>query len=193
MLPKNWEVEEERKIVAVEVGHSAAVERAAVKIDAELRDEELVDAPAPAAAREQIEPSAAARDRVASWAAARRSIVLGCRKKKRRKSGDDDDALDEVCPEFPAEEKRRATLETETERKGCDALADRNCVKRAGAACKSVRVENEERKVFRMQKKKKKKNEAQRPFTLSSLSLCPEPLGVAASGPLLAPRFPLTL
>lgn len=107
-----------------------------MKIDAELRVEEaeLVDAPAPAAAREQIEPSAAARDRVASWAAARRSIVFWLQK-KRRKSGDDDDALDEVCLEFPAEEKRRATLETETERKGCDALADRNCVTRAGAAC----------------------------------------------------------
>ena len=51
---------------------------AAVKIDAELRDEDeqLVDAPAPAAAREQMEPSDANRDRVASWAAARRSIFF---------------------------------------------------------------------------------------------------------------------
>ena len=54
-----------------------------MQIDAELRDEEaeLVDAPAPAAAREQIKPSAASRDRVASWAAARRSIVFGLQKK----------------------------------------------------------------------------------------------------------------
>ena len=75
---KNWEEEdaEERKIV---VGHSAA----AVNIDAEepLKDEEqeLVDAPAPAAAREQAELSDASRERVASWAAARRSIrFFGC-------------------------------------------------------------------------------------------------------------------
>ena len=49
-----------------------------MKIDAELRDEDeqLVDAPAPAAAREQMEPSDANRDRVASWAAARRSIFF---------------------------------------------------------------------------------------------------------------------
>jgi hypothetical protein len=84
-LPKSWEEEEEeeRKIV---VCHSAAEDEervAAVKIDAELlkdEEDELVDAPAPAAAREQAEPSVASRERVASWAAARRSIVffLGC-------------------------------------------------------------------------------------------------------------------
>jgi len=93
------------------------VERAAVKIDAELRDEEadLVDAPAPAAAREQIEPSATSRDRVASWAAARRSIVLVCR--KRRKSGDDgdDDALDEVRLEFQSRKKSRYTVDRDRE------------------------------------------------------------------------------
>ena len=71
--------EEERAII---VCHSAAEGRAAatelinlVEPDAEA---ELVDAPAPAAAREQREPSAASRaeERAASWAAARRSIVF---------------------------------------------------------------------------------------------------------------------
>jgi hypothetical protein len=68
--------EEERKI---DDDHSAAEEERAaaeksIAAPVEELELELVEAPAPAAAREQSGPSAASRERDASWAAARRSI-----------------------------------------------------------------------------------------------------------------------
>ena len=171
---------------------------AAVKIDAELKDEEaeLVDAPAPAAAREQMEPSAASRDRVASWAAARRSIVLLVAEKDG--SGDDDDDGDDALECVWNSSRGKARYAGDRDRaESCDALANKTCVARAIAPIlrreqrASVRVRTK-RKVNRMQKEKK--NEARRrfPHSLSlvlSLSLV-EPLAGAPSGPLLAPRFP---